>query len=52
MKITLVRHAEVLESHQGKYNGHIDISLSENGRLQAIELAHKLKDEDFDSIYC
>jgi len=52
MKITLVRHAEVLESYQGKYNGHIDISLSENGKLQAKELANKLQDEDFDRIYC
>ena len=52
MKITLVRHAEVEEVYKGKYNGHIDIALSQNGKTQAKELAEKLKDEVFDSIYC
>lgn len=52
MKITLVRHAEVIEEYQGKYNGHIDIPLSQNGKLQAKKLAFKLKDEKFDKIYC
>ncbi len=52
MKITFVRHAEVIEEYQGKYNGHIDIPLSENGKLQAKELAKKLQNEKFDKIYC
>jgi len=52
MKITFVRHAEVIEEYQGKYNGHIDIPLSQNGKLQAKKLALKLKDEKFDKIYC
>jgi alpha-ribazole phosphatase/probable phosphoglycerate mutase len=52
MKITLVRHAEVIEEYQGKYNGHIDIPLSDKGKKQAIELAIKLKEENFDKIYC
>ncbi len=52
MKITFVRHAEVIEEYQGKYNGHIDISLSQNGKKQATELALKLQDEKFDKIYC
>lgn len=52
MKITLVRHAQVLESYIGKYNGHIDIPLSEHGKFQAKELAQKLQDEVFDAIYC
>jgi len=52
MNITLVRHAEVLESYVGKYNGHIDIPLSEHGKAQAKELAKKFKHENFDAIYC
>lgn len=52
MKITLVRHAEVEKNYQGKYNGHLDISLSKNGKLQAKELANRFQDEDFDKIYC
>ena len=52
MKITFVRHAEVIEEYQGKYNGHIDIPLSENGKLQAEKLAKKLQNEKFDKIYC
>jgi len=35
VKITLVRHSEVIKEYQGKYNGHIDISLSEKGKRDA-----------------
>jgi broad specificity phosphatase PhoE len=52
MRITLVRHAEVIKEYQGRYNGHIDIPLSLNGIKHAKELALKLKDEKFDKIYC
>ena len=52
MKIILVRHAEVIEEYQGKYNGHIDIPLSKNGIKDAQKLAKKLKNENFDRIYC
>ncbi len=52
MKITLLRHAEVLEEYQGKYNGHIDIPLSQNGRGQAAKLALEFSGEVFDKIYC
>jgi len=52
MKITFVRHAQVEEAYIGRYNGHIDIGLSENGKLQAKELAKKLQHEEFDKIYC
>jgi len=52
MIITLVRHAEVVDEYQGKYNGHIDIALSKNGKLQAKEVAKKLKHIDFDMVYC
>ena len=52
MKITLVRHSEVIKEYQGKYNGHIDISLSDKGRSDAKELANKLQNIKFDKIYC
>lgn len=52
MTITLVRHSEVIEEYQGKYNGHIDISLSPNGRIQAQEVSQKLNHIKFDKIYC
>ena len=52
MKITFVRHAEVIEEYIGKYNGHIDIPISENGKKQAKALAKKLSHIKFDKIYC
>jgi len=52
MKIFLVRHAEVIEEFIGKYNGHIDIPLSINGKRQAKELGKNLKTIKFDRIYC
>ena len=52
MKITLVRHSEVIKAYQGKYNGHIDIPLSLKGKNDAKELAKKLKDIEFDRVYC
>ena len=52
MKITLVRHAEVIKEYQGRYNGHIDIGLSQHGETQAKELAKQLENIHFDAIYC
>lgn len=52
MILTLVRHAEVIEEYQGRYNGHLDIALSVNGKLQAKEVAKKLEDVEFDKVYC
>ena len=52
MKITLVRHSEVIKEYQGKYNGHIDIALSAKGKEDARELAKKLQNIEFDKIYC
>ncbi|MEN8302955.1 MAG: histidine phosphatase family protein [Campylobacterota bacterium] len=52
MKITLVRHSEVIKKYQGKYNGHIDIALSSKGKNDAKELAKKLQNIEFDKIYC
>ena len=52
MKITLIRHAEVEKFYIGKYNGHIDIALSENGKDQAKKLGKKIRKMHFDKIYC
>ena len=52
MKITLVRHSEVIKEYQGKYNGHIDIALSLKGKNDAKEIAKKLQDIKFDKVYC
>lgn len=52
MRVTLVRHCEVDKKYLGRYNGHIDIGLSQNGYEQAKELASKLKDESYDAIFC
>ena len=52
MTLTLVRHGEVIEPYQGKYNGHIDIGLSKNGTKQAKKVAKQLSSIKFDKIYC
>ncbi|QOP40267.1 histidine phosphatase family protein [Sulfurimonas marina] len=52
MNLVLVRHSEVLEEYQGKYNGHIDIPLSKKGLEDAKELGEQLQSYDFDAIYC
>jgi broad specificity phosphatase PhoE len=52
MRVYFVRHSQVQKEYQGKYNGHIDISLSKKGRDDAKELAKKLKDIKFDIAFC
>lgn len=52
MKITLVRHAEVDEAYHGKYNGHVDIGLSEKGYASAKILAEHFSNSKFDKIFC
>jgi len=52
MTITLLRHTEVIEAYQGKYNGHIDIALSEKGKVDARALAQEFQGKNFDKIYC
>jgi len=52
MMITLVRHAEVEEGYCNRYNGHIDIGLSQRGYDQAYSLARHFEDNRFDAVYC
>ena len=47
-----MRHGEVEECYQKCYNGHNDIALSKKGREESRALAEKLKNENFDAIYC
>lgn len=52
MRVTFVRHTEVEEKYQNCYNGHIDISLSKKGLIDAKVLGKELADKRFDLIYC
>jgi len=52
MIITLVRHSKVIEEYQGKYNGHINISLSLEGKKDAKIVGEKLKNITFDRVFC
>ena len=52
MRLTLVRHTQVIEEYHGKYNGHNNIGLSPKGAAQAKELCAKLNTLEFDSIFC
>jgi len=52
MKITLVRHTEVEEAYHKKYNGHIDIGLSQRGKMQAKALGRYFHSKEFDRVYC
>lgn len=51
-RLFLVRHGEVA-NHQGefRYNGHIDVELSENGISQMERVAERLKTEEIKGIY-
>lgn len=52
MMITLVRHAQVEEGYHNRYNGHIDIGLSQRGYDQAYTLARHFEENRFDAVYC
>ena len=52
MRITFLRHTQVSSAYLGKYNGHIDIPLSKQGKEDAKKLASSLQKENFDLIYC
>lgn len=52
MTLYLLRHASVDERYVGKYNGHIDISLSDRGEREAKEAARRLSCVGFDAVFC
>ncbi|UYP47481.1 2,3-bisphosphoglycerate-dependent phosphoglycerate mutase [Candidatus Lokiarchaeum ossiferum] len=51
MNIYLIRHGETDWNKQGKIQGHMDIALNQQGRLQAKILASKFKNIKIDRIY-
>ena len=51
MMLTLMRHGEVEQKYKGRYNGHIDISLSNEGLQEVKTLAPKLEAMKFDKVY-
>jgi broad specificity phosphatase PhoE len=52
MKLTLIRHAEVEEEYIGYFNGHINIDLSSQGKMEAKNLANTFYHDDFDGVFC
>lgn len=52
MRVTLVRHGEVDEVYRNKYNGHLDIGLSQNGYAQAKKLGECFASSKFDKVFC
>jgi alpha-ribazole phosphatase len=52
VRLYLLRHASVDERYAGRYNGHIDISLSDTGRKEAAQAVAKLQGVEFDAVYC
>ncbi|MEG0133186.1 MAG: alpha-ribazole phosphatase [Clostridium sp.] len=52
MKIYIVRHGETEENVKKTYYGSIDCNLTERGKTQAKALGNKLKNIEFDKIFC
>ncbi len=50
-RIFLVRHGEVVNHGEFRYNGHIDIDITERGLRQMQVVAERLKDEPVKGIY-
>ncbi|MEM6399751.1 MAG: histidine phosphatase family protein [Cyanobacteria bacterium P01_D01_bin.116] len=51
VRLLLVRHGETEWNQQSKYQGQVDISLNENGKLQSEKVADFLKDISIDKVY-
>ncbi len=50
-KVYLMRHGEVANSGEKRYNGHIDIDITENGVQQMHRLAGLLEGKNISSVY-
>ena len=50
-KLYLVRHGQSEWNYQKKVQGQQDTILTEQGRIQAKKLGHRLKKENIDAIY-
>ena len=51
MRLILVRHGSTAWNEEGKYQGTIDIPLSDRGRQEAEMVAERLRDEKIDAVY-
>lgn len=51
VKLILVRHALTVDNQKSKLSGHIDSSISEEGKEQIDKITNYLKDFDIDKIY-
>lgn len=51
MNLILIRHGETEWNRSGRCQGVADIILNENGKQQARELAHSLKDHNITAVY-
>jgi len=51
MNLILIRHGETDWNRRGRCQGVADIVLNENGKQQARELAHSLKDHNITAVY-
>ncbi len=52
MKLLLVRHGESEYNSARRFAGHVDIDLTEKGRLQVEKLRERLLEEKVDAVYC
>ena len=52
-RVLLIRHGETEWNRAGRWQGHADVPLTENGRAQALALAAKLRElgDPFDAVY-
>jgi len=51
-RLYLVRHGATPLTAEDRFSGAENVHLSEEGRAQAIQLAHRLEDDKIDAIYC
>lgn len=51
MRLILVRHGTTIWNEEGKYQGVIDVPLSDKGRQEAKRVANRLQNEDIKAVY-
>ena len=51
MKLILVRHGETLWNRENRIQGHTDVELSDDGRMQVKKLALSMEKDKIDAIY-
>lgn len=52
VKITYFVHGNTTDNEKGVSSGHYDVELSETGIKQSLELWDKVKDKNFDIVFC